>query len=108
MTLPNTIHKTRNVSGTEECTICIDGWCELAGTETFNGHEYSRGWAPCKWCELGLKRFMRATNPPIDKHDHHHRWEPASRFTRDDVIPNNEPHGHRQHPPSLPTTKELE
>lgn len=51
--------KTRNVTGREHCDWCIDGWCELAGTIQVGQTTYSRGMAPCRWCELGIKRFER-------------------------------------------------
>lgn len=70
------------------CSMCGNtGWCELAGTTTFLGVTYSRGMAPCRWCQLGAARFVRATSPPRDKADHHRQWAPLSRFSSSDVIP---------------------
>jgi hypothetical protein len=84
------IVKVSNVDNPLEawCSMCGNtGWVELAGTVRALGVTYSRGMAPCRWCQLGVKRFERATSPPRDKHDHHRRWEPASRFAAGDVIP---------------------
>lgn len=51
--------RTNNTTGTEHCRYCLDGWVELKGTTKAHGYHYSRGSAPCKFCELGLKRWAR-------------------------------------------------
>lgn len=54
------MEKQRNQTGREHCGACDDtGWVELAGTVTVGQTTYTRGMAPCKWCELGVARFMR-------------------------------------------------
>jgi len=68
------------------CHICDDlGWVELKGTTQQYGVTYSRGSAPCKWCEKGERYYERALAAPKDKHDHHKPWRPESDFTLDDV-----------------------
>lgn len=66
--------KTRNVTGHEHCAACIDGWVELAGTVTTGHTIYSRGYAPCHWCELGVSRFQR--HPELE-----------SSYSGSDIIP---------------------
>lgn len=80
--------KVRNITGRplERCAACVDGWVELAGSETIGGETYTRGWAPCKWCELGVKRYMRATEQTSDRKDPHRRWQPESDFDGTDII----------------------
>lgn len=69
------------------CPDCGNsGWVELAGTTTQHGITYSRGMAPCKWCELGRRRYEAATRKST-KGDPHRPWRPLEDFTRDDVLP---------------------
>lgn len=60
--------RINNTVGNEHCRFCIDGWVELKGTLRVHGYEYSRGSAPCKFCELGLKRWARMKDKrvPVD------------------------------------------
>lgn len=85
------VEKIRNVTGRplEECAACIDGWVELAGSTTIGGVTYTRGWAPCKWCELGAKRFLHAVESGQK------RWQPESDFTGTDIEPHGEPVGRK-------------
>lgn len=54
----------KNETGGEYCRWCADeGWVELKGT--VDG--YSRGSAPCKWCETGMRRFQRMRELRIEK-----------------------------------------
>lgn len=49
-----------NVSSVDHCRPCDDtGWVELIGTVKQHGYSYSRGTAPCKWCEAGKRRYSR-------------------------------------------------
>lgn len=49
-----------NVSGVDHCWPCDDtGYVTLTGTIVRHGIAYSRGTAPCKWCELGKRRYGR-------------------------------------------------
>jgi hypothetical protein len=69
------------------CPACGNiGWVELAGSRTLHGITYSMGSAPCKWCQEGRARYLRAVGQPRDKHDHHRPWRPAERFTAADII----------------------
>lgn len=75
--------KVSNVDHSLEawCRMCGNtGWCELGGTVVQLGVTYSRGVAPCRWCQLGVKRFERARTGPRP-------WSPASRFAESDVVP---------------------
>lgn len=68
------------------CPACGNtGWVELLGTIRLNGITYSRGSAPCKWCQQGRARYERAIGQPKGKHDHHRPWRPLERFTAEDV-----------------------
>jgi len=67
-----------NVSSVDRCRFCSDtGWVELAGTVKHHGVVYSRGTAPCKWCEQGKHRYVRA----VDLKQH-----PESNFSESDVV----------------------
>lgn len=71
----------------EWCDACGNsGWVELAGTTRVHGVTYSRGMAPCKWCELGWNRWTRAIGQPNGKGDHHRPWRPLERFDRTEII----------------------
>lgn len=74
--------KTKNVSAAEHCAACVDGWVELAGTTTIGGETYTHGMAPCKWCELGDRRYIHATDPAKPGG----RWEPQSDFDGGDIV----------------------
>lgn len=81
-----------NITGTDTCPICQDdGIIELLGTITVHGVTYSRGSTTCKWCEEGLRRYVRAVSPPRNKDDHHRKWQPAQDYTLKDV--HHEDHG---------------
>lgn len=61
--------RIKNDTGSSSCPYCADeGWCLLIGTIKVHGYEYSRGSAPCKWCEIGLKRWarMKEKRVPVD------------------------------------------
>lgn len=83
-----TTSKIRNVTGHEHCAACIDGWVELAGTTLVHGVEYTHGWAPCKWCEQGAKRYAHVADGP-------RRYQPETDFTGTDIIPHSEEPGPR-------------
>jgi hypothetical protein len=78
--------KIKNVTGRDHCAACIDGWVELAGTVTIGDQTYTRGMAPCKWCELGLARWTR--HPEL-----------AQDFDGSDIVPPGVP-GRRCSPPA--------
>lgn len=74
MTAPN---YALNVSATDRCFPCDDtGFVELKGTITRHGVAYSRGTAPCKWCEQGRRRYARMVEL---------RQHPESNFGIEDV-----------------------
>lgn len=102
------IRKTHNAA--DDGSIPIDdhgrptAWCEwcgnegvvmLEGSDMVGGVEYSRGSAPCPWCDQGELRYVEWTAPSGlhkgtdkqgGKHVHHHRRIPAaSEFTMYDV-----------------------
>ena len=106
---PGSVTKAPNVSEPDAyCFRCGNlGWVELAGTLTRHGVTYDRGMAPCKWCELGQKRFQRAISPPRDKHDAHRPWRPLEDFTEADIVPVGFPDGERPRPPEEPLTRQL-
>ena len=75
---------TANLTGHEYCAACgDDGWVELVGTVTIAGTTYSRGMAPCKWCEVGQARYQHALSPPRNGR----RWIPESQFDGTDILP---------------------
>lgn len=52
---------TKNRSERAECRVCLnDGWVILNGRETHLGLSYSRGSAPCHWCEAGTAAYTAA------------------------------------------------
>lgn len=76
---------------------CNEGVVMLEGTIQDGGHAYTRGSAPCKWCDQGALRaaewqaksgLRRADLPGHrEKHVHYHkRLEIAYEFTEDDVL----------------------
>jgi hypothetical protein len=78
------------------CVYCSnEGVCMLEGSTTIGDTEYSRGSAPCPWCDQGQLRYAEWTAPSgthkgADKAGgkhvtHHRRFEPASEFTMYDV-----------------------
>lgn len=53
----------KNLNETDPCPVCNDeGWVILLGTEQHHGYVYSRGTAPCHWCEAGTTAFTNARN----------------------------------------------
>lgn len=80
--------KVGNVDDHEAwCDMCGNtGWVELVGSVRVFGITYSRGHAPCRWCQVGLARYVRATGAPRDRHDHHRPWTPESHFGAEDVV----------------------
>lgn len=86
-----------NVSSRDRCTLCIDGWVELAGTEKRLGVVYSRGRAPCKWCEQGKQRYERMV---VLKEHPDMNYEP-----RDVVVPDADPRPFR---PNADFLREME
>lgn len=51
----------KNLTNDDPCEVCFnEGWVILKGTEHHHGYAYSRGSAPCHWCELGTKTFEQA------------------------------------------------
>lgn len=62
--------RIKNDTAHQHCNYCDDtGWCELIGTIKTHGYEYSRGSAPCKWCEIGLKRWTRMKDKHVSVDD---------------------------------------
>ena len=91
---------------TEEGEVPRGVWCEwcgnsgiaiLEGTVTIDGHETSRGSAPCKWCDQGTRRYVEWTRPTGLRKGHdaagkvhvafHRQLLPATDFTMYDVLP---------------------
>lgn len=69
----------QNKTGGEHCPVCLDdGIVTIKGTITKHGYTYSRGSAPCKWCEAGTASYVKLQA---------NRQDPASRFTLHDVEP---------------------
>lgn len=67
-----------NVSSVDKCSACADtGWVELVGTVKRHGVDYSRGTAPCKWCEQGRNRYAHMVAE---------RQYPDTNFTLADVV----------------------
>jgi hypothetical protein len=67
-----------NKTGHDRCRVCDDtGWVELIGTVKAHGVVYSRGSAPCKWCEVGKRRYARMLDL---------RQRPESNFGIEDVV----------------------
>lgn len=76
--------KTDNVNGTEYCERCGDeGWVTLTGEVAINGHAYTRGTAPCRWCLLGARRYARAR----ESNSGHKPWTPLSDYAESDILP---------------------
>lgn len=70
---------TKNITDDREptCGVCQDdGWVILNGTTYRHGYSYSRGSAPCKWCEQGEAAYVAIRK---------HRVKPESNYTIDDV-----------------------
>lgn len=70
---------TKNRTDDDEptCPVCQDdGWVILKGTTQSMGYWYSRGAAPCKWCEQGEIAYLAIRK---------NRVKPESNFTIDDV-----------------------
>lgn len=101
---------TKTANANDDGLVPVDGqgrptvWCEycgnegvvmLEGSETVGGVEYSRGSAPCPWCDQGQMRYeewtaptavQKATDRSGAKHvNHHRRLSVASDFTMYDV-----------------------
>lgn len=54
----------QNLTNRDRCSVCHDdGWVSLKGRTMTNGISYSRGAAPCKWCEAGTKAYEAAKKP---------------------------------------------
>jgi hypothetical protein len=98
------ITKTRNAD--TDGTVPDGAWCEwcgnegvciLLGTTTIDGITYSRGSAPCLWCDQGTLRAAEWSSPSgqrkgTDRHgkghvNHHRRLEPESAYSMYDVEP---------------------
>lgn len=74
-------------TGAEYCEACGNsGWVSLLGWVTIGRQQYSRGSAPCKWCDQGGMRYAAAIAPSGDRPGHK-RWQPESDFTIEDVDP---------------------
>jgi len=90
--------KIRNTTGRGYCAACgNDGWVELAGTVTVGRTIYSRGMAPCKWCEMGDRRFQHHSAPRSG----HGRYEPETNFTGSDIVPVGHEHPGRPFRPDV-------
>lgn len=73
-------HKNRN--SPDPCPICHDdGIVILLGTTNHHGYEYSRGSAPCHWCEAGTEAFATARTRRTGSS----RERPESDYTIEDV-----------------------
>jgi len=67
-----------NIDEDAKCEACLNtGWVELAGTIMKWGVVYSRGSAPCKWCQEGLRRYSRMVEL---------RQDPPSNYDWHDII----------------------
>jgi len=54
-----------NVTERDQCQVCMDdGWVSLKGRVRRLGYSYTRGSAPCRWCEQGTKAYNAAKNRP--------------------------------------------
>ncbi len=72
--------KINNVTGHDHCAACADdGWVELT---------QQRGVTTCKWCDMGVKRYVRST-----ERDDGERWMPMMDYDGTDIEPRGLDHG---------------